>query len=78
MAATIVEEASSVLGWFHSLFACRSQLAKSRSRVTGFTKKDLSRVKEDNIYFCQTEDKPLKREDMVKGFEGQQRRICRR
>ena len=30
-------------------------------------KKDLSRVKE--VYFCQAEDKPLKREDMVKGFE---------
>jgi DNA end-binding protein Ku len=30
-------------------------------------KKDLSRVKE--VYFCQTEDKPLKREDLVKGFE---------
>jgi len=30
-------------------------------------KKDLSRVKE--VYFCQTEDKPLKREDLVKGYE---------
>ena len=30
-------------------------------------KKDLSRVKE--VYFCQAEDKPLKREDLVKGFE---------
>jgi len=30
-------------------------------------KKDLSRVKE--VYFCQKEDKPLKRDDMVKGFE---------
>lgn len=30
-------------------------------------KKDLSRVKE--VYFCQAEDKPLKRDDMVKGFE---------
>lgn len=30
-------------------------------------KKDLSRVKE--VYFCQTEDKPLEREDLVKGFE---------
>jgi DNA end-binding protein Ku len=30
-------------------------------------KKDLSRVKE--VYFCQAEDKPLKRQDLVKGFE---------
>jgi DNA end-binding protein Ku len=30
-------------------------------------KKDLSRVKE--VYFCQAEDKPLKREDLVKGYE---------
>jgi DNA end-binding protein Ku len=30
-------------------------------------KKDLSRVKE--VYFCQTEDKPLERKDLVKGFE---------
>jgi DNA end-binding protein Ku len=30
-------------------------------------KKDSSRVKE--VYFCQAEDKPLKREDLVKGFE---------
>jgi DNA end-binding protein Ku len=30
-------------------------------------KKDLSRVKE--VYFCQAEDKPLERADMVKGFE---------
>jgi DNA end-binding protein Ku len=30
-------------------------------------KKDLSRVKE--VYFCQAEDKPLKRDEMVKGFE---------
>jgi DNA end-binding protein Ku len=30
-------------------------------------KKDLSRVKE--VYFCQAEDKPLKREDLVRGFE---------
>jgi len=30
-------------------------------------KKDLSRVKE--VYFCQAEDKPLRREDLVKGFE---------
>jgi len=30
-------------------------------------KKDLSRVKE--VYFCQGEDKPLKREDLVKGYE---------
>jgi len=30
-------------------------------------KKDLSRVKE--VYFCQAENKPLKREDLVKGFE---------
>jgi len=30
-------------------------------------KKDMSRVKE--VYFCQAEDKPLKREDLVKGFE---------
>jgi DNA end-binding protein Ku len=30
-------------------------------------KKDLSRVKE--VYFCQTENKPLGRADLVKGFE---------
>jgi DNA end-binding protein Ku len=30
-------------------------------------KKDLSRVKE--VYFCQAENKPLGREDLVKGFE---------
>ena len=30
-------------------------------------KKDLSRVKE--VYFCRTEDKPVKREDLVKGYE---------
>lgn len=30
-------------------------------------KKDLSRVKE--VYFCQAEDKPLKREELVRGFE---------
>ncbi len=30
-------------------------------------KKDLSRVKE--VYFCRTEDKPLKREDLVRGYE---------
>ncbi len=30
-------------------------------------KKDMSRVKE--VYFCQAEDKPLKREDLVRGFE---------
>ncbi len=30
-------------------------------------RKDLSRVKE--VYFCQAEGKPLKREDLVKGFE---------
>lgn len=30
-------------------------------------KKDLSRVKE--VFFCQAENKPLKREDLVKGFE---------
>ncbi|HEX5228504.1 MAG TPA: Ku protein [Bryobacteraceae bacterium] len=30
-------------------------------------KKDLSRVKE--VYFCQAEDKRLKREDLVKGYE---------
>jgi DNA end-binding protein Ku len=30
-------------------------------------KKDLSRVKE--VYFCQTENKPLGREDLVKGYE---------
>ncbi len=30
-------------------------------------KKDLSRVKE--VYFCQTEDKPVERKDLVKGFE---------
>lgn len=30
-------------------------------------KKDLSRVKE--VYFCRAEDKPLRRDDMVKGFE---------
>src|ERR1700729_3471984 len=30
-------------------------------------RKDLSRVKE--VYFCQTENKPLTREDLVKGFE---------
>src|ERR1700691_1127769 len=30
-------------------------------------KKDLSRVKEG--YFCQAEDQPLQREDLVKGFE---------
>jgi DNA end-binding protein Ku len=30
-------------------------------------KKDSSRVKE--VYFCQAEDKPLKRDDLVKGFE---------
>lgn len=30
-------------------------------------KKDLSRVKE--VYFCQAEDKPLQREDLVKGYE---------
>lgn len=30
-------------------------------------KKDMSRVKE--VYFCQAEDKPLKRDDLVRGFE---------
>jgi DNA end-binding protein Ku len=30
-------------------------------------KQDLSRVKE--VYFCQAEDKPLKRADLVKGYE---------
>ena len=30
-------------------------------------KKDMSRVKE--VYFCQAEDKPLKREELVKGYE---------
>lgn len=30
-------------------------------------KKDLSRVKE--VYYCEAEDKPLKREDLVKGYE---------
>jgi DNA end-binding protein Ku len=30
-------------------------------------KKDLSRVKE--VYFCQAEDQPLKRDELVKGFE---------
>jgi DNA end-binding protein Ku len=30
-------------------------------------KKDMSRVKE--VYFCQVEDKPLKREELVRGFE---------
>jgi DNA end-binding protein Ku len=30
-------------------------------------KKDMSRVKE--VYFCQTENKPLTRKDMVRGFE---------
>jgi DNA end-binding protein Ku len=30
-------------------------------------KKDLSRVKE--VYFCQTEDKPVERKDLAKGFE---------
>lgn len=30
-------------------------------------KKDLSRVKE--VYFCQAENKPLKRDDLVKGYE---------
>src|ERR1700730_1279546 len=30
-------------------------------------KKDLSRVKE--VFFCQAEDKPLKRDEIVKGYE---------
>src|SRR3954469_17083041 len=30
-------------------------------------KKDLARVKE--VFYCSAEDKPIKREDIVKGFE---------
>jgi len=50
-------------------FPVRLQVA-AREKSIGFHllhSKDLSRVKE--VYFCQTEDKPLKREDLVKGYE---------
>jgi DNA end-binding protein Ku len=50
-------------------FPVRLQVA-AREKSIGFHllhKKDLSRVKE--VYFCQTENKPLGREDIVKGYE---------
>ncbi len=50
-------------------FPVRLQVA-ARERSIQFHllhKKDLSRVKE--VYFCQAENKPLERADLVKGFE---------
>lgn len=44
--------------------------AAARSKAVQFHmlhKKDLSRVKE--VFYCQAEDKPLRREDIVKGYE---------
>jgi DNA end-binding protein Ku len=50
-------------------FPVRLQVA-AREKSIGFHllhKKDMSRVKE--VYFCQAENKPLGRDDMVKGYE---------